>query len=118
MKRLFLKLIAFIFRYTYQTQKMKQFIADVKRGDLVLYEEEPFSSEVGFPWEDVLCCKSIEPPDEYKTYRCPYCGEKEVIWIYFKSPDYTWREMCGRSGPLSICPKCARQIKFICYVMN
>jgi DNA-directed RNA polymerase subunit RPC12/RpoP len=90
---------------------MKEFVKAVEKGDIILKDEKTF-----FPWEDVLNCKN--DIIKYKSYQCPYCGEKEVIWIYFKSPEWTWENLCGRAGPLAICPKCASQVKFVCCVMN
>ncbi|MDR2085354.1 MAG: hypothetical protein LBP67_10220 [Bacteroidales bacterium] len=97
------------------SKKMEEFVEAVKKGNIVLKNEKTF-----FPWEDVLNCKDdiIKPPDKYKSYKYPYCGEKEVIWIYFRSSDWTWEQLCGKIGPLSICPKCARQVEFICHIMN
>jgi predicted RNA-binding Zn-ribbon protein involved in translation (DUF1610 family) len=97
------------------SKKVEEFVKAVEKGDIILKNETTF-----FPWEDVLNCKDdiIKPPDKYKSYQCPYCGEKEVIWIYFRSSEWTWSHLCGRAGPLSICPKCARQVEFICHIMN
>jgi len=48
---------------------------------------------------------------------CPYCGEN-IIKIYFHSPTWTWKSLCGRAGDLYICPKCRTQKDFILTKMN
>jgi hypothetical protein len=48
---------------------------------------------------------------------CPKCG-KEVRWINFCSPAWTWQHLCGRKGPLAICEDCHEQVYFDCEVMN
>jgi hypothetical protein len=70
-----------------------------------------------FPWEDVDSCmdNSIEPKIE--GICCPECG-KEVKWIHFRSPKWTWEHMCGRAGALAICPDCRIQVEFICEGFN
>ncbi len=46
---------------------------------------------------------------------CPKCSLKSeaLIWINFKSPKWTWENLCGREGPLSICPNCKIQVEHI-----
>ena len=48
---------------------------------------------------------------------CPKCG-KELRWIRFHSPSWTWVHECGRGGPLAICEDCHKQVYFRCEVMN
>ncbi len=52
--------------------------------------------------------------------KCPKCGRnsEELIWIEFRSPEWTWRSLMGRQGPLSICPECKIQVEFITEIMN
>ena len=71
-----------------------------------------------FPCEDVDTCmdNEVETPIEGLT-DCPECGKK-LRWIRFCSPDCTWKELCGRKGPLAICEDCHKQIYFWCEVMN
>ena len=48
---------------------------------------------------------------------CPFCWHKKKR-IYFTSPDWTWRELCGRNGELIICEHCKIQYGFDCDEMN
>ncbi|MDX2046757.1 MAG: hypothetical protein SFU87_08215 [Chitinophagaceae bacterium] len=78
--------------------------------------------ETHFPWEDVKACfkKKLESSDFNDHNRCPKCGldSKNLFWINFSSPSWTWENLCGRSGPLSICPNCKIQVEFILTEMN
>ncbi len=75
-----------------------------------------------FPEEDVVRCKNrrLNAADFAGQNSCPRCGRKseELIWINFRSPSWTWRELCGRAGPLSLCPDCSIQVQFILRVMS
>lgn len=75
-----------------------------------------------FPWRDVLACfdKRLESKNYKNHDKCPKCGKnsEELIWIKFRSPDWTWKNLCGRQGPLSICPECRIQVEFIIEIMN
>lgn len=71
-----------------------------------------------FPWQDVDSCmdNQIETPVEGLTH-CPKCG-KELRWIRFHSPAWTWEQECGREGSLAICEDCHKQVYFKCDLMN
>jgi hypothetical protein len=77
---------------------------------------------VVFPWNDVLACfRAKLNSKEYAGHLpCPHCGaaSEQLIWISFSSPDWTWKNLCGRSGPLSICPNCRTQVQFVCHIMS
>lgn len=51
---------------------------------------------------------------------CPFCASpfKELERVFFVSPPWTWQELCGRAGWLTICPKCEIQVQFFCDLMN
>ena len=51
---------------------------------------------------------------------CLNCNRKseDLLWIRFKSPDHTWRNLMGREGSLSICEKCNIPVEFIIECMN
>lgn len=68
-----------------------------------------------FPWEDVEPCIT-EKAIELET-KCLQCGhpKKEV---FFKSPDWTWEDLCGCKGILTICEHCKIQFDFRCTGMN
>ena len=73
-----------------------------------------------FPWDDVdACLDSIIPPmSDGKP--CPKCGTppENLKWINFRSPDWTWKHLCGRGGPMSICEKCHKQVEFYPMIVN
>jgi hypothetical protein len=75
-----------------------------------------------FPWRCVEECFNHRlSQHQFKdSERCPLCGLKseKLIWIQYNSPPITWRLLCGRKGPLSICPKCRIQVEFIVEMMN
>lgn len=73
-----------------------------------------------FPKEDVAICLERKIHPYHHRLSCPICGKpsEELLWIDFCSPASTWKNLCGRSGPLSICPECRWQVEFICEVMN
>lgn len=89
-------------------------LAALVDGGLWLYAKH-WDSENGFPWKDVEAC--IDDDAETLKSICPFCWHKKKR-IYFRSPDWTWRELCGRSGELIICEHCKLQFDFDCESMN
>ncbi|MBL7471361.1 hypothetical protein [Robertkochia sediminum] len=75
-----------------------------------------------FPWEDVFdSYRPIEKPGRIEHPKpCPKCHKngENLIWTDFSSPPWTWENMCGRGGPLSLCADCRVQVQFVCEVMN
>ena len=85
-----------------------------------------------FPLEDVEACmndcestfiKIISErylEDKANHRPCPLCGKpsEELKWICFSSPKRTWQNLCGRGGPMTICPDCGCIVEFICVLMN
>ena len=73
-----------------------------------------------FPWEDVKKCMDDKIEAVPNHLPCPICGKpsEELDWIGFSSPKWTWDNLMGRMGPLSICPDCHCQVEFICMIMN
>lgn len=76
-----------------------------------------------YPWEDVNACieaGSIVGVPEKGHLSCPVCGRSsdELKWIYFESPSWTWKQLMGIAGYMSICEKCHWQVEFICTAMN
>lgn len=71
-----------------------------------------------FYWGDVLASmldnpEAVEETDEI----CPLCGRK-LLKIKFSSPYWTWNYLCGREGPMTLCPDCPMQVEFSLEVMN
>lgn len=72
------------------------------------------------PWEWVKPCMDDELSPIPNRLNCPICGKKseELLWIDFSSPKWTWEELSGEAGALSICTDCHCQVEFICVYMN
>lgn len=71
-----------------------------------------------FPWEDVV--SSIEDNlDDIDTDKecCAFCG-RNIVSLYFSSPEWTWESMLGCAGYMKICVNCGKQLHFDCTEMN
>lgn len=97
------------------------------RQSSIRNEEEPEDSDTiipecakmcFYPWPDVLASMYTMPENVKITETvCPNCGEK-LIELYFSSPSWTWRALCGRGGQMTICPNCPKQVDFVLTRMN
>ena len=80
--------------------------------------------EAYFPLKDVEACMNSNESSKMESlpnhHPCPLCRKpsEELKWIYFDSPGWTWQQLCGRAGPMSICPECGCIVEFILHVMN
>jgi len=97
----------------------------------IVYDEREIGDPY-FPLEDVEACLNGTTPsivkhlsvhyikDNANRRPCPLCGKpsEKLKWIYFDSPKWTWENLCGRCGPMSICPDCGCLVEFICILMN
>lgn len=106
------------------------------RDGSIPWEEEPSfetpgEDEMIFPWEDVEAARAN--PVLQSNYRagrarrhwgdkvaCPRCGRggHTLTWLYFRSPMWTWVELCGRAGYLAVCEPCRVQVAFYCTLLN
>lgn len=48
---------------------------------------------------------------------CPDCGSK-TIEFHLSSAAWTWHELCGRSGRMTLCPECLKVVDFIWEAMS
>lgn len=75
-----------------------------------------------FPTKDIKNClnDTIERKHFINHRSCLKCDRKseDLLWIQFKSPDYTWKNLMGIEGSLSICEKCGIPVEFITAKMN
>ena len=82
-------------------------------------EHIPSNDGKHFPWDDVRQCydRKIEPMNGSS---CPSCNlpGNQLLWIDFVSPPWTWKNLCGREGYLSICERCHVQVDFWMTGMN
>ena len=102
------------FSYKYQVQQE----LDQAGQNALLYkiQQKTLSDETnyneGYAWSHVH-----ESLQRYRSIlisekKCPECG-KETVYIYFRSPSFTWESLCGTAGALEICPNCVKQVKYI-----
>ena len=81
-----------------------------------------------FPLEDVKeCldndktpCPGFKMKDLTNHLPCPLCGKpsEELKWFWFESPRWTWANLMGRAGHMSLCPDCRCLVEFICVLYN
>ena len=94
------------------------FNASVKHGNKIEANNPACAKRGYFPWNDVLASMHTMPEKVKITeIVCPNCGEK-LVELYFSSPAWTWRELCGRGGHMTICPNCPQQMEFKLEIMN
>lgn len=99
---------------------VKEILSLPKVDEMAMNNCQDHEEETIFPWDDVdACLNSIIPPmSDGKP--CPKCGTplEKLKWINFRSPDWTWKHLCGRGGPMSICEKCHKQVEFYPMIVN
>ncbi len=80
--------------------------------------QHPNCSADYYPWEDVTASMLYNTDSiTYIDKTCRVCGD-QLIKIKFKSPSWTWRQLCGRAGEMILCVECPCQIKFRLTIMN
>lgn len=113
--------------------------ANLRKSELMKnVEDDPcqMSDEEGgddnhYPWDDVGKARRNQrlqrkhPPGEADSYRakakpCPKCGKTsgDLAWFYFESPKWTWQNLCGRAGWMTVCDACHVQVDFFLEIMN
>ena len=85
-----------------------------------------------FPWADVEAAQRDvdldreHPPGEGLAHYlehasgCPSCGKDAggLEWIYFVSPAWTWQQLVGREGWLTVCRACELQVVFFVEILS
>ncbi|MBK6546966.1 MAG: hypothetical protein IPG12_17090 [Saprospiraceae bacterium] len=76
------------------------------------------SVEPDVPWEDVMACSMnnmlhVGYFKNQKSSRKCVIKSEDLIWIEFRSNDWSWENFCGQGGDLSMCPNCGIQVEFI-----
>lgn len=91
----------------------------IKKTNQEGYKYARLNKRIFYPWEDVLSSmyKYPEKVTTVNDQKCPHCGG-QLIKLYFMSPGWTWSELCGRGGDMTICPNCIEQISFNLTIMN
>ncbi|MDR0824953.1 MAG: hypothetical protein LBN74_07640 [Prevotella sp.] len=112
-----------------ENEKIKSaFFEAIEKGDIKV--PAPYSKEEGhiyYPWDHVIACKYLPMQDDDYGYisdemdsdrmKICWCNSK-MFWMLFRSPQETWRGLCGREGYLLICPHCIRQVYFRLTIMS
>lgn len=54
------------------------------------------------------------------TFDCLYHkgNMSKLFRLYFSSPRWTWKHLCGRAGTMTICVSCPKQVDFSLEIMN
>lgn len=92
--------------------------------------DEP--DEERFPWQDADAARKntrlqrrhdvSEAHEHYLSAArsCPRCAAApgELTWFYFESPKWTWENLCGRAGWMTVCDPCRVQVDFFMEVLN
>ncbi len=96
-------------------------------------EDDETKAEDGlYPWSDVQVARSnaklqrknpvAEGKAEFLSHArpCPKCGASagELAWFYFESPLWTWDQLCGRAGFMTVCDPCHAQVDFFMTMLN
>lgn len=100
----------------------------VPTSPFYLWKAEDLDQDVKYHWEAVFQARyagRIAPVKKAAIKPCPKCLEagkvrpsENLTWVFFRSPSWTWRNLCGREGFLSICTDHKRQVDFVITGMN
>ena len=102
--------------FSYKYQVLQELDQAGQNALLYKIQQKTLSDETnyneGYAWSHVR-----ESLQRYRSIlisekKCPECG-KETVYIYFRSPSFTWESLCGTAGALEICPNCVKQVKYI-----
>lgn len=102
--------------FSYKYQVLQELDQAGQNALLYKIQQKTLSDETnyneGYAWSHVH-----ESLQRYRSIlisekKCPECG-KETVYIYFRSPSFTWESLCGTAGALEICPNCVKQVKYI-----
>lgn len=113
------KILGFHFDYFKKSITNMGIETEIKKLEKENEDELPESAKmVYFPWDDVIG-SMMEHHEEvhFCDEVCPDCGNR-LINIEFWSPTSTWVALCGRSGPMTLCVHCPKQIGFSLRIMN
>ena len=78
--------------------------------------KEPFPKQ--YPWSDIALSMLKHPKSVKFDYdKCQYCGDSR-IGLLFSSPKWTWNNLLGKSGWISICMNCKRQSELKIWLRN
>lgn len=101
--------------FSYKYQVLQELDQAGQNALLYKIQQKTLSDETnyneGYAWSHVH-----ESLQRYRSIlisekKCPECG-KETVYIYFRSPSFTWESLCGTAGPLEICPCCVKQVGY------
>jgi hypothetical protein len=88
--------------------------------DKLAFNNSPWAWAVPFDYEyprrDVFDCfeNRIDASNFKSKMPCPICKTpaEELLWIKFSSPAYTWENLYGTEGQMSLCEKCYIEVDY------
>lgn len=104
-------------------KKVEAVIAQLKKA----WSQQKDNSEDEF-WRDIDRVVAVhddimgsmrEWPDRVKQIsdKCPKCGTS-LVSFYYSYPPIAWKELAGRAGTMTICPKCGKSLSFRLELMS
>ena len=96
-------------------------LADRLQSDAGSYE-----GKFSFPLEHVITCLRDDKlqsrhrlAEALERYREKLTEPVEnTVWFYFRSPDWTWDNLCGRAGWMIVAKEPPRLVAFFLEIMN
>lgn len=81
-------------------------------------------TEDRFPVEDIeasIANKELQRSHDYqeqKPEERARLDDAKAKWFYFRSPPWTWKNLCGREGWIMYDPKRQKQYAFLATLIN
>ena len=75
------------------------------------------SPDNSYPWTKVAECGAATKRRYLLSQTCPDCGAR-LVKSYYCTDGLSWKNLAGRSGMLTFCPNCQRQLDFHIEIMN
>jgi hypothetical protein len=101
-------------------RKELHYLADRLESDVSSYE-----GKFSFPLEHIIACmrddtlQSRHSLTDMERYQESLSEPPEnVVWVYFKSPAWTWENLCGRAGWMAVAKEPMREVAFFVEIMN
>lgn len=89
-----------------------------KEWEAIGLQNDTTSTGQLFSWQE-LYEAGCDRPESCRRLdqKCPHCGGA-MYRVYWRSPEWTWKSLCGRAGIVTFCPHCPESIQFRCTIMN
>lgn len=102
-----------------KTEKIAELRCDKHPGAEFEHYYSPMTWYMGDPI--IFICKECDSKGKRTTfYYCSKCGwvENRPRGEAYRSPDWTWRSLCGRQGSHYFCIKCNKQVGSIYIIIS